>query len=760
MIAAQAERRARGRSRFNRRQRRFGALVVGAGGGIASLAHPTGLGGFDALWTGALAGLAAFVASYARRGPLLIAACFAAMAAPDRLALVPAAVAIVAAASSTADLARPSPFLRGVAGGASVSALLVASHEPRHPLLASASWVAVLAPIFVSGLKRAPLATQRRVAAALVGIAAAAVLVCLAAGLGVAIARHEVDRGVDALDAGLAAARAGELETAREELESASVALDGAAQSIGRWGFFARAVPGASQNVRAVQHVLQDASLAATRAEAAAGITDSEELSVDGGQVNLLAVQSLAQPLNQLVTALEIAADRIDGLADEPLLPPIRRRLDELSPDLERALREADTSASAARVVPAMLGRTEPQRYLILFTSPTEARGRFGFPAAYGTLLVEQGGFDLEVAQSISALQSGEVAADQGRMPLDDDLVGPYIAYGATRNWRSITVPPDFPTVAALAQEMWRQTGTGEIDGVLRVDTTSLAAFVEFTGPVPVTGRADPLDASEVTGYLNLEQYLLFGDQAAGQRQEALEELAETVFDRLLEVDLPGPRGLADVLAPMVEQGHLQLVSFDDQAMGFLDDIGITGRFAPPRSADAFVVGAINLSGNKIDAFLGRTIDYDVTVADDGTIAATATITLGNLAPASGLPDYVIGSARALDPPAVGTNRTVAIVWSALPLVSVSVDGAPAAASSNPTGGWWVHGISLEVPAQSIRTITLELAGPPARPGAYGLSLLPGNAVVDEHMTVTVRRDGQEPSTTEITLRQPIVVRP
>jgi hypothetical protein len=728
---------------------------VSALAGVAAAAEPTGLDIVDDVWSGLLAGAGALIGSYARRGPLLVAACFAALLAPDGWSLLPAAIAIVFAAASTADLARPTPFLRGISAGAAITSQLAASNQDRAVVFVVAGWLLVAGPILLSGLRRAPEPIRNRMISAGFVFGCIVVLAAAAAAIGTAAARADVDRGVTALRAGMAATRDGDLEEAQAQLTAASESLDSAASTIRLWGFAGQAVPGASQNVRALHAVLDDVHEAATRASEVAGVTDVEALSPNGGFLDLSLVEALLTPMVRLTASLDIASEGIEALAQEPLLPPIRDRLDDLTPELDRALEEARTGSNAALVVPHMLGRAEPVRYLVLFTSPTEARGRFGFPAVYGTITVDNGTFDLELAESIGNLQEGDAVAVQSEMPVGDELVGPYIDYGATRNWRSVTVPPDFPTVGTLARELWSQTGTGEIHGVLRVDTTALAAFVEITGPVTVTGRAEPLAAEDVTRYLDFEQYVQFGDEGAEERQEALEELARTVFDRLLEVDMPGPRALADLFGPLTDQGRLQLITFDEVSMRFLDSIGITGRFEPPSTPDAIALGAVNLAGNKIDAFLERQLDYRATVADDGTVQATLTMTLYNSAPSSGLPAYVIGSALDTGAPPPGTNRTTQLVWSVLGVAGVEIDGEPVSVSSNPTGGWWVHGVTLDIPPGATRVVTLSLAGAPAESGRYRLQLIPGDPVVADEVTVTVERGGEVGEPREITLREP-----
>lgn len=742
--AAAPRRRPRSRSRATRRQRRTAGVALAAVSGIATLAHPTGVLVLDQLWCAALAAAGAYLGSYARRGPLLVALAAAALFAPDRLTMVPVILGLVATVASTSDLRRPAPFLRATGGGAAVCALLVASSYDRAASTSLLAWAVVLAPLLASSLSQLPTTVRRRVLIGAGATAAALAVAGMVAGLGALSARRQVDRGVAALDRGLAAARAGDVELARSQLAVASQALDIAANDIGTWGLASWVVPGAAQNVRAVAGVLDAAASAADRAEDAAGVIDDEALSVDGGALDLEAVAALVEPLEGLRTALESADGELRSAASEPLLPMVRSRLDRIGPDLRRALDDARTSAQAAAVVPEMLGADGPRRYLVLFTSPTEARGRFGFPASYAVVTAEAGRIELEVAQGIATLQ-GNTVADQSTMPVDQPDVAPYVAYGATANWRQVTVVPDFPTVATLARELWRQTGTGEIDGVLRLDTTALAALVGFTGPVRVEGRAAPLTADTLTQYLDFDQYVEFEDESSARRQDVLEELAGTVFDALLLADLPGPRGLADVLGPMVDQGHLNLAGFDSDAAALLDAIDLSGRFGPPTTPDALMVAGTNITGNKIDAFLRRTVDYQAVVLDDGTIDATARVTLANEAPADGLPAYVIGSALpAEDAPPPGTNKTVLLVWSPFPLAGATIDGTEVAATSNQTGGWWVHGIDVDVPPEGQAVVELRLNGAAAAPGRYELEVRPGGGARPDDLLVSVHdADGQ-----------------
>jgi hypothetical protein len=317
------------------------------------------------------------------------------------------------------------------------------------------------------------------------------------------------------------------------------------------------------------------------------------------------------------------------------------------------------------------------------------------------------------------------------------DQLRPYLSYGATRQFLSVTVPPDFPTVASVAAKLWTSSGRAPVDGVLRFDPAALAGLMAFTGPVTVPSVPEPLTA------LNLEQFLVFGQYVqfpteVAPRREVLQTVADVTFERLITANLPSPRSLIDAFAPLVHGGHLDVASFDRGAAPLLDQADVDGRLDPPGD-DGLMVSNINTTANKIDAFLTKSVTYDARVAD-GTLEGSVSVALTNHAPASGLPAYVIGSATK-PPLPKGTNRMTLLVYTAVQGDEVLVDGQPvAAAPALRTGGWWLHQVTLDLPAGATRTVRIGLAGRlPDPDGPYRLHLASGGGTTPDQLTVRVQ---------------------
>ena len=343
---------------------------------------------------------------------------------------------------------------------------------------------------------------------------------------------------------------------------------------------------------------------------------------------------------------------------------------------------------------------------------------------------------------------------NQSGFDVRDDQVVPYLSYGPTQTLLSATIPPDFPTVAQLAAELWAQSGRERVDGVLRFDPSALAVLLAFTGPIIVDDVPEPLTAINLERFLVFDQYVQF-PQSQAPRRELLETVSELTFQRLQGADLPQPRLLVDLFGPLVAEGHLEVASFEGAESTFLDRLGLQGRFSPP-AADSLLVTNVNITGNKIDSFLTRKVRYAADVAD-GRLVGTISVELRNAAPARNLPFYVIGSATR-PPLPLGTNRTTLLVYTTVPVTEVLVDGVAQPVRSERTAGRWVHQLVVELRPGATRTVDLHVDGPvPDEP--YQLLLEPGLGATPDDYTVDVGVPGGPVLTYRGRVTTPLTVR-
>jgi hypothetical protein len=245
---------------------------------------------------------------------------------------------------------------------------------------------------------------------------------------------------------------------------------------------------------------------------------------------------------------------------------------------------------------------------------------------------------------------------------------------------------------------------------VIVMDPYAIAGILRLTGPVQLTHLAEPLTADNAPEILLRWQYEHF-DGASNQRVELLDEAARTTFDSLTRLSAFEPARWAEVLGPLVAQRRLMVSLNRPEEQELVQRLGLDGTFPRADGSDFFSLVTQNGGRNKIDYYLHRKVDYRA-VWDPETrqVRATATITLRNDAPPSGLPDYVIHDGGNPSQPD-GTNWLWLNFYTPLAMESATVDGRPLRLITSPEFGLKVHHGYLAVPALSTVRVELRLVG-------------------------------------------------
>ncbi|HEX6570072.1 MAG TPA: DUF4012 domain-containing protein [Acidimicrobiales bacterium] len=683
------------------------AVTVGAvAAALLTRAEPTGQTTADAFWSASLVAVLAIFGATARRWTWFLPAGVAAMIAGDGLAVAFAAVAIaIAFVSVLRDT-------RSRARGALVTALggialLRAEPIGFHGLSALLAAAAIL-PAIVSGYAHAGRRVRDR--ARRVALLAGGTIVFMVAGaaLGLLSVQGDVADGMRAIDNGMAAARDADDDLAAEELGHASRALSAADSTLSSWFVApAKSLPVIGPNLDAVSSLAAQASDVAAVTSLAANQADVDALRFVGGRLDPQAVADMEDPLLQVESALQRLSDEVERARSPWLVSLVSTRIDRLSEQVDEALPEAENAILAVKLGPHLLGADGPQRYLVLFTTPVEARGRTGFPGNYAELYVEDGKLSMPVFGRISELEQGGLGSER-TLTQPAELVARYSRFDVASTWRNLPMTPDFVSLAQAAAELYPQSGGQPIDGVLSVDPAGLAAIMRYTGPVEVAGLAEPLTADNAEDYLLFEQYVQF-EEDNEERVQVLDDVARTTFDRLTSVDLPGPRALSEQLDPVVDGGHIQFVNLDAESLIGLQLTPVTGYFVPPDGNDTVTVTTANAGASKIDVFLHRREQYDVRWnPDTGQVTGTLRVTLENTAPAEGWPDYVIGNTVGLPK---GTNRSYVSIYSPFDLQGSRVGGQPASLQAEVELGRNVYSTFVDIPPGGSIDIELDLAG-------------------------------------------------
>jgi Protein of unknown function (DUF4012) len=687
----------------------FGVVVVAGvvAAALTSRAEPTGSSTSDMFWSAALVGVAATFGATARRWTWFLPAGAAALVAGDRAAIVCAAVAIVVSFVSVLRDTRSRARGAAVVGLGTI-ALLRADPVAFHGATALITAFAVI-PAVVSGYAHAGRRMRQRAKRAAILVTVAIGLMVAGAALGLLSTYTEMADGVRAIDESLAAARDLDDDLAAEQLGQASRSLASADATLSSWFVSpARSLPLIGPNIDAIGSLASSASEVAEVSSLAANEADVDTLRFVGGRLDPQAVADMVEPLQRVSSALDQMTSEVDDVSSPWLVSLVSSRVEQLNDRLEDAAPDAANALNAVSAGPQLLGIDGPQRYLVLFTTPVEARGRVGFPGNYAELVVDGGKLSMPVFGRVSELE--QFAPGTPRTLTDPaEMVARYGRFDIANTWRNLTMTPDLPSLAQAAAALYPQSGGRPIDGVLTVDPTALAAIMNFTGPVEVPGLPEPLTADNTEQFLLSDQYVMF-EQDNEERLDVLDAVAETTFDRLTSVDLPGPREVSDQLDPIVDGGHIQFTTLDMSTAFFLHALKVTGWMESVDNTDTVTVTTANAGGSKIDLFLRRRERYDVQWnPDTGEVTGTLRVTLENTAPAEGWPDYVIGNVVPGLPR--GTNRSYVSIYSPFELEGARLRGQPVTMQSEIELGRNVYSAFVDIAPGETVDIELDLAG-------------------------------------------------
>jgi hypothetical protein len=669
--------------------------IAAAAGVLAALsgARPTGSTAIDLLMVAVAIGAVTWAAASA---PWWAVAAIAGLAGAIALSPVLAAIGFAAFGAGLWIGVRQRDLseTRGLVAGVGLNVLI--RSELHSPLgLSAAIGITAAVVLLWLGLRRRRSAI-RRVAWPVLG-ACGAVLALSAAGIGVAAnaARTDLTDGNRLARQGLSAVNRGDYDLAVERFRAANSSFVNADTALSRpWAMLGRLVPGVAQNARAADQLAEAAAMAANDAANALTEVNIDNLAVIDGRIDVAAVEATLAPLNQARSALDQLRVTVDGVASPWLLEPLQRRLDDLDDDLDENEELLLNAIEAVELAPGFLGADGLRRYLVLFTTPAEARNLGGFTGNYAEVTVDNGAIVLARFGRIGELSRAAFAQRARCDGCPPDFLRRYGRFGFTTAndgpvrpwvWSNIAVSPQFPDVAQVASILYPQSGGDELHGVAVMDPYVIEALMGYTGAIDLEGLGVTVRPDTAAEFILRDQYLI---EDGDERIDALDELGRAVFVELLTGALPGPVDIASDLGPLVAERRLLLWTPEATEQQFLDRAGLLGAIPQPGDAPGFAVTVHNAGESKIDVFHRQTVDSAVVTGADGRRWLDATVTLTNEAPAGGLPRIVIGNNRGLP---LGTSRLLVTFFGPPGLQEILLDGKPTGAEALRENGWTAY---------------------------------------------------------------------
>ena len=478
-------------------------------------------------------------------------------------------------------------------------------------------------------------------------------------------------------------------------------------------------------------------SFAAERA-----VVRTSSASVDGLRLVLDEADGLRAPdgrvdvdrLGGLATRLTEISDRATRALRELRRTPTGLTPSRVSQGVKRADRELSPvvtglgrGALGAQVTAGVLGGSGPRQVFVALENNAELRGTGGYVSTFSTGVFDDGRLELAPFRDVADVRDEPETARP--VPAPRDFVEDYGSFLAnTTHWRNWTMSADIPASAAVGAAAAGELLGSTPDLVVLMDVPALAAVVQLHGKDVVLQDGTRLSADELVEALLVDEYARGGDQQFARRA-ALRDAATRTVRTLLE----DPPDLETVrtLGRLADGRHLALWSARPEEQASLVELGFAGAVDAGRD-DLALASLNNLNGAKLDYYVDRTLELDVTVGAENS-RVTQRLTLANRAP-EGLVSYVEGTERP------GEVQDRAELWLAPDVVleSFTLDGAPVKAFVRRRPDVTLLATNVQIPRGESAVLEVTYAVPTPG-GEYRATLIPQALARDARLELTMR---------------------
>lgn len=290
-----------------------------------------------------------------------------------------------------------------------------------------------------------------------------------------------------------------------------------------------------------------------------------------------------------------------------------------------------DEARPLIKVLPSLLGQPEEKKYLLIFQNDKELRPTGGFITAYAIFSVNKGVIKVEKSDDIYVLDNSVSKKDKAPEPILK-----YLAKVPEFNLRDSNLDPDFQTSMDTFREIYDRAGQKvEVDGIVAIDTNALVAAMTVLGDIEVNGKKyttqiDPAcncpqviyelekEAGTRTQYIRTDRKSIIGDMMLAIMNKAFQSSPSQYWGPLMQT-----------MFGQIAEKHI-LFSLDNKdAQKGLSAVNAAGEIKP-FDGDYFHLNEANFGGAKSNLFTDQGVDMEYSVAKDGTITKTVTVSYKN----------------------------------------------------------------------------------------------------------------------------------
>jgi hypothetical protein len=365
------------------------------------------------------------------------------------------------------------------------------------------------------------------------------------------------------------------------------------------------------------------------------------------------AIPTILPKMDEILDKANKAKAEVDAI--NPNRYPVRFAGKEVREPLKKGQEALDSAVTflaeskpLLEASPYLLGIDEPRQYLVLFQNDKEIRPTGGFMTAYSIMKVDKAKFEPVASNDIYNLDAQYKPNLPAPEPLVKYIKGPYILSKSLR-LRDMNWSPDFAESMKLVTKEAESVGIKGIDGVIAVDTGLLVNLLDAIGPIGVPGFGNfsttiepkcncPQVIYELESFADVEGPIVW-DPVSGEivyrppNSDNRKKIIGPLMNSILANAMGQPK---EKLPKLFEAGFKSLIEkhvlfylFDETAQKGAEAFNIAGRIKN-YEGDYLSINDANLGGRKSNLYVTQEVEQEISVAKDGSVEKTVTITYKN----------------------------------------------------------------------------------------------------------------------------------
>ena len=307
-----------------------------------------------------------------------------------------------------------------------------------------------------------------------------------------------------------------------------------------------------------------------------------------------------------------------------PLAIVQRKALKEVAP-VQEAI---NALVDLAPQLPDALGANGVRRYLIAIGNQAEMRASGGAPLSLVLVEFDKGRISIPIKGQTSTQLFPPMNANV-------EWWGPAMNPFFPRNPRNepMVVTNTHPSLTFAGREMagaWLGGGFPDVDGVMTLDLTAIAAVLNSLGPIQSETYGE-VTGDQLGKILLIDAYEQFGQDEAEARQVANQQLLDDLLTKLLSGD--DLVTAAKAIAGTAPGRHFQVWLRDPDFESIILKSGAGGQVVDPGLGDWSAVYTQNGNQSKVDVFQERNVLVSVQLDVDGSARVTQQMNVTNATP-------------------------------------------------------------------------------------------------------------------------------